>query len=172
MGILSKVIKVTAVGAATTTGTFLFVTRKSTFSPVSPTTDAIFQSSLYNKFNPNHNPTMHDLCVRKVPISKIKPSLRREDGKLAEAFCAGVWSGVGTLPSQLRIWAHSYDHQDTRTNVNIYSKSTMALRPNTSYGPHLILKHPTIPLERRSLTILRFWSIRLPASLYGVETLP
>ena len=97
MGILSKAVKATALGIATTTGAFFFVTRKSTFVPLLPTTDPIFLSSFYKKFNPDQNPTTHDLCVRRVPLSKIKPSLRREDGKLVEAFCAGVWSGIGRL---------------------------------------------------------------------------
>jgi hypothetical protein len=96
MGILSKVIKTTAVGAAATTGTFFLLTRKSTFVPLSPTADPLFQSSLYKKYNPSKNPTTHDLCVRRVPLSAIKPDLQKDDGKLVEAFCAGVWSGLGT----------------------------------------------------------------------------
>lgn len=33
--------------------------------------------------------------MRRVPLSQIKPELLEKDGKLAEAFCAGVWSGLG-----------------------------------------------------------------------------
>ena len=35
--------------------------------------------------------------MRKVPLSKIKPQLleKEKEGKLVEAFCAGVWGGYG-----------------------------------------------------------------------------
>lgn len=45
--------------------------------------------------NPNRNPATQDLCQRKVPLSKIKPHLLEKEGKLVEAFCAGVWGGLG-----------------------------------------------------------------------------
>lgn len=94
MGIIKKAIKITSVGAAATLGTFFLLTRKSTFVPFT-TSDPIFNSTSYLKFNPNRNPTTHDLCVRKVPLSEIKPELLEKEGKLVEAFCAGVWSGSG-----------------------------------------------------------------------------
>lgn len=47
--------------------------------------------------NPNRNPATQDICVRKVPLGSIKPNLleKADEGKLVEAFCAGVWSGIG-----------------------------------------------------------------------------
>lgn len=138
MGILSKAVKATMVGAAATTGTFFLMTRKSIFVPVSPNTDPIFQSSFYTRFNPNQNPTTHDLCVRKVPLSKIKPSLQREDGRLVEAFGAGVWSGLGTFLTLSRLLADSHAQQGTPINVATCSRSTMAHRLSTSSGPRSI----------------------------------
>jgi hypothetical protein len=71
-------------------------TRNSKFVPIS-SDDAIFSSTAYIRNNPNKNPQTKDLCVRKVPLSKIKPHLleKEGEGKLVEAFCAGVWGGIG-----------------------------------------------------------------------------
>ncbi|KAL9088393.1 MAG: hypothetical protein Q9159_003093 [Coniocarpon cinnabarinum] len=38
---------------------------------------------------------MHDACVRHLPIDQIKPELLERQEQLTEAFCAGVWSGLG-----------------------------------------------------------------------------
>jgi len=37
--------------------------------------------------------------VRKVELAKIKPQLleKEGEGRLVEAFCAGVWGGIGML---------------------------------------------------------------------------
>lgn len=40
---------------------------------------------------------MTDLCVRRVPLTKIKPDLLEKEGKLVEKFCAGVWGSIGTI---------------------------------------------------------------------------
>jgi hypothetical protein len=61
-------------------------------------TDPIFSSTAYKPYkrnDPNRNPATQDLCVTKVPLSKIKPQLLEKEGKLVEAFCAGVWGGSG-----------------------------------------------------------------------------
>jgi len=61
--------------------------------------DPIFSSAAYLRNNPNKNPQTKDLCVRRVPLAKIKPQLleKEGEGKLVEAFCAGVWGGLGML---------------------------------------------------------------------------
>ena len=94
MGIIRGTLKLTTIGTAATLGTFFWATRDSTFVAL-PVTDHIFQSKLFSKFNPSKNPTTHDLCIRKVPLSEINPALLEKKGKLVEAFCAGVWSGWG-----------------------------------------------------------------------------
>lgn len=97
MGLIKKAFKLTTVGGAATIGTFFYMTRNSTIiSPLSPS-DPLYESSFYQKYNPLNNPTTNDVCVRKVPLSKIDAGLLEKDGKLVEAFCAGVWGGIGTI---------------------------------------------------------------------------
>jgi hypothetical protein len=43
-------------------------------SPLSPT-DPLFLSKFYLQNNPHKNPSTQDVCVRRVPASKIKPGL-------------------------------------------------------------------------------------------------
>ena len=96
MGVVSRILKVTAAGSVASVGVFFGATRNDVFEPMD-TTDSIFQSSFFQKFNPNRNPTLHDKCVRRIPLDKIEPSLLEQKGKLVEAFCAGVWGGMGKL---------------------------------------------------------------------------
>lgn len=57
--------------------------------------DYIYNTTFYARNNPENNPTLSDLCVRKVPLSQIKPEYLEKEGKLVEKFCAGVWGGLG-----------------------------------------------------------------------------
>jgi hypothetical protein len=91
---LKTTLKVAVYGTGASLGAFFFATRKNVFVPLEPT-DAIFQHHLLRKLNPSSNPTMHDVCVRRIPISDIRPELLDKEGGLVEAFCAGVWSGWG-----------------------------------------------------------------------------
>jgi hypothetical protein len=75
---------------------FFGATRNDVFEPMDAN-DPIFSSPFFQKFNPERNPTLHDLCVRRMPLDKINPSLLEKKGKLVEAFCAGVWGGMGKL---------------------------------------------------------------------------
>ncbi|KAF2230648.1 hypothetical protein EV356DRAFT_453472 [Viridothelium virens] len=94
MGILRTTTSIIGWSSLATVGTFVAWTRNSKFVPMT-TTDEIFTNVIYNRLNPERNPTFHDLCIRRVPLSKIRPELLEKDGKLVEQFCAGVWSGFG-----------------------------------------------------------------------------
>lgn len=94
MGLFSRLLKVTAAGSFATVGVFWGATRNDLFEPMDAS-DRIFQSSFFKKYNPEGNPTLHDKCVRRIPLDKIEPSLLEKKGKLVEAFCAGVWGGMG-----------------------------------------------------------------------------
>ena len=102
MGVIRTFLSTTILGGAGVAGGFAFWTRNSKFVPLS-TADAIFSSPAYLKNNPNKNPVTQDLCLKKVPLSKIKPQLLEKEGKLVESFCAGVWGGLGMLSSFWRL---------------------------------------------------------------------
>lgn len=94
MGFICRLLKTTAYGSAATAGTFYYFTKDSRFVPLSAD-DHLFRSSHFRKFNPKNNPTTHDYCVRKVPLSAIDPRLLQKPGALVEGFCASVWGGLG-----------------------------------------------------------------------------
>lgn len=96
MGLIRKTLNTVLLGTAGSLGGFAIWTRNSKFVPF-PADDAIFSSAAYIRNNPNKNPQTKDICVRKVPLSSIKPQLLEKEGKLVEAFCAGVWGGIGML---------------------------------------------------------------------------
>jgi hypothetical protein len=96
-GFLRAAFNTAVLGGAGALGGWTFWTRNSRFVPMS-NNDPILTSPAFLQNNPTSNPVMHDLCVRKVPLSKIKPQLLEEgEGKLTTAFCAGLWGGWGEL---------------------------------------------------------------------------
>ncbi|KAL2793194.1 hypothetical protein BJX66DRAFT_232293 [Aspergillus keveii] len=114
---LKTTLKIAVYGTGASLGAFFFATRKNVFVPLEPT-DAIFQHHLLRKLNPSSNPTMHDVCVRRIPISDIRPELLDKEGGLVEAFCAGVWSGWG-YKAQRAILAKVF--QDASTQSQLWS---------------------------------------------------
>lgn len=60
-----------------------------------PASDSLWQSKLYRMHNPSGNPATQDVCVRRIPLSKIRPELITKEGDLALEFCRGLWSGWG-----------------------------------------------------------------------------
>jgi hypothetical protein len=100
MGIFTKLLKTTLYGSAAVTAGWVVGTRNSKFVPFDPA-DPILSSKEFKKYNPDNNSTTKDVCIKRVEIGKIRPELleKAADGKLAEAFCAGVWSGIGMYNS-------------------------------------------------------------------------
>ncbi|KAJ5613375.1 hypothetical protein N7510_006569 [Penicillium lagena] len=115
MGIFSRAVKVAAAGGLASVGVFFGATRNDIFEPID-TSDHIFHSPSFHKYNPNKNPTLHDVCVRRVPLDKIDPALLEKKGKLVEAFCAGVWGGMGYIP-QRAYMARKYQNPETADHL-------------------------------------------------------
>ncbi|KAL2811428.1 hypothetical protein BJX63DRAFT_276479 [Aspergillus granulosus] len=114
---IKATLKVAAYGTSVSLGAFFVATRKNVFVPLDPT-DAIFQHRLFRELNPSNNPTLNDLCIRRIPISDIRPELFGKEGGLVEAFCAGVWSGWAYKPQRAIL---ATTHQDTSTQSQLWS---------------------------------------------------
>lgn len=63
-------------------------------SPIPPS-DPLWDSKAYRRYNPSKNPATQDVCIKRIPISKIRPELLQKDGTLSLEFCRGLWSGWG-----------------------------------------------------------------------------
>ena len=94
MGVIRSLVSLAAYGSVAGAGTWALWTRNSKFVPMS-TSDYIYSTTFFARNNPDNNPTTNDLCVKRVPLSQIKPEYLEKDGKLVEKFCAGVWGGLG-----------------------------------------------------------------------------
>ncbi|KAJ5987767.1 hypothetical protein N7481_002977 [Penicillium waksmanii] len=115
MGLISRTLKISAAGTVASIGVFFGATRNDVFQPMD-SSDPIFSSPFFQKYNPNRNPTLHDVCVRRIELSKIEPSLLEKKGKLVEAFCAGVWGGMGYM-AQRAYFANKYQGPETATHL-------------------------------------------------------
>ena len=96
MGVFRTALALTGWGSFGSALGYTIWTRKSKVLPV-PSTDYIFNHTLFARYNPNNNPVTQDVCVRRVPLEQIRPDLleKEDEGKLVEKFCAGVWGGLG-----------------------------------------------------------------------------
>lgn len=63
-----------------------------------PTDDPWFKTKTYRKYNPKANPALQDDCIKRVPLSSIRPELRNDEKALALEFCRGIWSRWGRWP--------------------------------------------------------------------------
>lgn len=96
---LSILIQGTVLTTLTSVAAFQVWTKHSHFEPIDLSTDSTINSSLYNHYNPNHNPALRDVCVRRIALIKIDPDLVKDadqgGSKLVDRFAQGVWGGFG-----------------------------------------------------------------------------
>lgn len=161
MGILRSIVALTGYGSLATVGTFVWMTRRSPVLPLS-TSDYLYNSTFYARYNPERNPSTADVCVRKVPLSKIKPEYLEKDGKLVERFCAGVWSGLGEPGATKRALRHGCTDykQAMRISADTSRRSTAARRLQRSCGTPKTLQLQTTQSERKLQTISKCWRTR------------
>lgn len=95
MGIIKKTFYTTVL-----TGTALvgYVAGSTSIIRPLPRDDPIWKSNPFNRYNVQNNPSTQDVCIKRVPLSKIRPELLEKDGDLVLEFCRGVWAGWGELP--------------------------------------------------------------------------
>ncbi|KAL5042172.1 hypothetical protein BDW71DRAFT_217114 [Aspergillus fruticulosus] len=98
-----------ATGGACAILSFFYITRDIEFVPLEMS-DTIFHSEHFKRCNPHGNPTIHDLHVKRVPLSQIDPVLRADQDKLLERYCGGVWAGLGFAPQRILL---ALLHQET-----------------------------------------------------------
>ncbi|KAJ9145444.1 FAD linked oxidase [Pleurostoma richardsiae] len=92
MGVIKKVFYT---GVLTGTAFVGYLGGTTTILCPLPRNDPIWTSAMYQKYNIHRNPTTQDVCIKRIPLDKIKPELLQKDGDLAVEFCRGVWSGWG-----------------------------------------------------------------------------
>ncbi|RDW94178.1 uncharacterized protein DSM5745_01500 [Aspergillus mulundensis] len=124
-------------GGACTILSFIYITREIEFIPLAAS-DPIFHSEHFKQCNPNGNPTIHDLHVQRVPLSRIDPSLRADHGRLLERYCGGVWGGLGFAPQRLLL-TRAHKHKDTTSPASLWTHTELlasAYQPGTDIAGH------------------------------------
>ncbi|KAK3384996.1 hypothetical protein B0H63DRAFT_472097 [Podospora didyma] len=93
MGVIKKTFYTGLLTGASVLGYLSFTT--TIVSPL-PRDDPALAGSAIRRFNVHRNPSTSDTCVKRIPLTKIRPELLEKDGDLVLEFCRGVWSGLGT----------------------------------------------------------------------------
>lgn len=92
MGLIAKAAFSSLIG---TTGLAAYLAAKNpVISPIAAS-DAIWSSKLFKRYNPSANPATQDVCIKRIPLEKIRPELLKNPGDLALEYCRGVWAGHG-----------------------------------------------------------------------------
>ncbi|KXX78915.1 hypothetical protein MMYC01_205137 [Madurella mycetomatis] len=76
-------------------GTVGYLGASTTIISPLPEDDPLWRSKSYAKYNLHRNPSTQDICLKRIPLGKIRPELLENEGDLALEFCRGVWSGLG-----------------------------------------------------------------------------
>lgn len=124
------------------------------------------QSKTYRKFNPKGNPALEDDCIKRVPLSAIRPELRNDEKALTLEFCRGIWSRWGRWP--IFLFTVSYfilfprPYADTVTQVSgrrasCNSATTRRRAPRTTSGRRRNWPSPSTSAGCASRTTSR-WS--------------
>jgi hypothetical protein len=92
MGFLRKAVYT---GLLATSGSAAFLAAKNPVIAPLTSDDGIWKSAVYRKHNPSKNPSTQDVCIKRIPLSKIRPELLQREGDLALEFCRGLWGGLG-----------------------------------------------------------------------------
>lgn len=82
-------------GLLATTGSAAYLAARNPVIAPLAASDSLWKSSVYKRYNPSGNPGTQDVCIKRIPLSKIRPELLEKEGDLALEFCRGVWSGLG-----------------------------------------------------------------------------
>ncbi|KAB8259405.1 hypothetical protein BDV32DRAFT_150520 [Aspergillus pseudonomiae] len=120
-----KLIKLVA-GTAITGGSCIvlfasYITSDIHFVPLSAT-DPIFHSKHLQEYNPNGNPTIHDLHIARVPLTQIHPRLLEDPNKLLERYCGGIWAGAGFAPQRI---LHTWFDRGESSSPQLWSTSEL-----------------------------------------------
>ncbi|KAF5000045.1 hypothetical protein FGRMN_2056 [Fusarium graminum] len=78
----------------TSTSAAYLASQNPVISPL-PANDPIWSARLFRRANPNGNPATNDVCIKRIPFSKIRPELLKKESDLSLEFCRGLWSGWG-----------------------------------------------------------------------------
>ena len=95
MGFLRKLKVFTGIATGVGAGALGYLGASTTVISPLPHDDPLWRSSSHAKYNLHQNPSTQDICIKRIPLSKIKPELLQNEGDLALEFCRGVWGGLG-----------------------------------------------------------------------------
>lgn len=95
MGFVRKLTLCTGVLTGLGTGVLGYLGASTAIISPLPEDDPLWRSKSYAKYNSHRNASTQDICIKRVPLGRIKPELLQHEGDLALEFCRGVWSGLG-----------------------------------------------------------------------------
>ncbi|EGR44522.1 uncharacterized protein TRIREDRAFT_124083 [Trichoderma reesei QM6a] len=113
MGIIRKASLGVTLGTAAALGYVRLST--SIIAPI-PLSDALYSSNTFKKYNLHRNPATNDICVKTIPLNRIRPELLQKEGDLALEFCRAVWKGWG-YSIQRRYLHRKYFGADTSSQL-------------------------------------------------------
>lgn len=103
MGPIGKLKLCTGALAGLGVGAFGYLGASTTVISPLPEDDPLWRSKSFAKYNLHRNPSTQDICLKRIPLGKIRPELLENEGDFALEFCRGVWSGLGTQARKQRM---------------------------------------------------------------------
>ncbi|KAJ5775472.1 uncharacterized protein N7511_000483 [Penicillium nucicola] len=128
-------------------GTFFYTTRHVEAVQLSPS-DPIFHSIYHQKYNPNQNPTIHDLHIRTIPISEIDLVLLQDEESLIQRFTGGVWAGFGFKIQRILL---TWFYKNETTSYHLWHPSEIL---KSKFNPGTTITDELVVLEKSKDSVL------------------
>ncbi|KAK3937145.1 hypothetical protein QBC46DRAFT_393370 [Diplogelasinospora grovesii] len=142
MGIIRKTFYTTVLTGASVFG---YLGSTTTLISPLPQDDPFWRSRSFARYNVHHNACTQDICVKRIPLDKIRPELLQKEGDLVLEFCRGVWGGLGYKPQRAYL-ARKYQGPATASQLwtsEQLSKSTYERGTQITDHFEVVEKTPT-----------------------------
>lgn len=101
----SYLLQGTLITTLSSLGAFHVWTKHCDVRPLDPNVEPLYKSSFFRKYNPDNNPTQHDVIIRRIPLHQLKPELlddaQNGGSKLVEHFTGGIFGSLAYTPQRL-----------------------------------------------------------------------
>ncbi|KAK7984720.1 hypothetical protein PG988_002342 [Apiospora saccharicola] len=153
MNAFSRVARVAATGIAGTVagaslGAGYLVASTTLVTPI-PRDDALWKSKTLKKLNHLENPVLADICIKRIPLSKIRPELLEDEAKLAAQFARGVWTGWAFEPQR---WLFTKIYRTPENSHLRFSRREIA-ECTFELGTEFIDQFEVVERSRHAITV-------------------
>ncbi|KAL7619471.1 hypothetical protein AAE478_010010 [Parahypoxylon ruwenzoriense] len=123
MGVVWKSVGAVLTGVAGAVGGAAYLTATTNLTAPLPENDEFFASKHFLRVNRYQNPSLQDVCWKRLPLSQVRPELRDSEEALTTEFCRGAFAGYAYAPQRVLM---TLALRNSKTESQLFSKQQLA----------------------------------------------